>query len=88
MTCLWQHKNATQHDLGSKKPIFLIVYLTGRTPNIQCGGLIFHENLLIQIRQRIYLTAIDHNLKMHMGSRASSCIAAQRNLLALGYLLA
>lgn len=29
MTCLWQHKNATQHDLGSKKPIFFNCLLDG-----------------------------------------------------------
>ena len=33
MTCLWQHKNATQHDLGSKKPIFFNCLLDGAHTN-------------------------------------------------------
>ena len=41
MTCLWQHKNATQHDLGSKKPIFFNCLLDGAHTSIDAGLLTY-----------------------------------------------
>ena len=52
------------------------------------GKVTFSSLCLIQIRQRIHLTAIDNNLKVHMRSRTSSRITAQGDLLTLRYLLA
>ena len=54
MTCLWQHKNATQHDLGSKKPIFFNCLLDGAHTTIstrpfEAAALIFRAAVSLRL---------------------------------------